>query len=362
MRKTILVIIFMGLLASVFFFFRFGLIDRFRERPNSFNDETLTELEDRVAAGYYGNLHSYLIWHDGEMVMEWYAAGYGPDVTHPVYSVTKSVTSIGLGMAAEQSGTELDMQATLPELFPDYAAVLNEGDPRHATITLEDLLTMRAGYRWDEISAPFGSPGNSLTQFGRSSDWLETMFTQEITDDPGTQYTYNSGVTNVIGAYAGSLVEPPFDQFIAQELFAPLGITNFRFDTGPKNIAAAGWGLHLTPPDMVLIGRLMLNNGVWEGEQLVPADWVATSTAVHVPQAAWGQDYGYQWWRFPDGSDTVQALTQNDVFFATGYSGQRIFVVPHLDLVVVVTAADGNDGGQADASLRDYVFPAASGR
>ena len=348
-----------GVLVAVGYFFRFGLVDRLRPPPTQFDEQFAGRLERRLAAGYYGELHSYLIWHGDEIVFEWYGEGYTADTLHPVYSVTKSVTSAALGMTVSEA-EPIDLSVTLPELFPDYyGAVLGEeGDG--AEITLEDLLTMRGGFAWDEVAIPFSDPENGLTRLARSQDWVATVLESEVIHPAGTQFNYNSGGTVLVGEVVAGRTGRPLDEFVAERLFAPLGITEWHWDQGAQGVTNAGWGLSLRPRDMVLLGRLFLQHGVWEGEQIVPAAWVAQSTKPHVLNTTWGLVYGYHWWRFADGDGIVQRLEENDLFFANGLGGQTIVVGPHLDLVVVATAAVGNDGGRMYPALRDYVFPAVS--
>ena len=356
MRRYITAGLGVVVLAGLIYFGRLWVNDRFGEKPSEFDEAFTAALTERLEIGYYGDLHSYLIWHDGEMVFEWYAAGYSPERIHPVYSVTKSITSAALGITTEEQ--EIDLNATLPELFPDYTEAI-ASDPVRETITLEDLLTMRSGFDWDEISVSFESPRNGVTYLIRSADWVEAMLSHELAHVPGEQFTYNSGVTVLLGEVAASRADQRLDDYVDEQIFAPLGITDWRWSPAPGGVMNAGWGLSLTSPDMVLLGRLFLQGGEWEGDQLIPADWMALSTQTHVTETPWGLHYGFQWWRFPDDHLAVRGLETNDVFFASGLGGQTILMAPHLDVVVVITADEGNNGGDAYPALRDYVFPAA---
>lgn len=341
---------------SLGYFFRFHLQDALSPPPHQFDGNFQARLESRLAADHYGDLHSYVVWHKDGIVFEWYGEGYTADTLHPIHSVTKSVTSAALGVTTET--TPLDLQMTLPELFPDYAELIGQ-DQEKAKITLEDLLTMRGGFAWDEIStAPF-TLDNGITKILNSPDWLETVLKSDMAHEPGAQFTYNSGGSVLVAEVASRRAGRPMDELVAERIFAPLGIADWAWEQGANGVTSGGWGLDLRPRDMLLFGRLFLENGRWQGEQIVPADWVATSTQTHVTETTWGLPYGYHWWRFSDSAEVVQGLEVNDVFWANGYGGQAILVVPHLDLVVVVTAADGNDVGRMYPSLSHYVFPAA---
>jgi CubicO group peptidase (beta-lactamase class C family) len=149
------------------------------------------------------------------------------------------------------------------------------------------------------------------------------------------------------------------EQTASRRLFAPLGITVWDWQRTPQGETNTGWGLHLRPVDMLKIGQLYLQGGQWEGERILSAGWIDTSTQplVHVDEF---YNYGYQWWRFADGNEIVAGLAQNDLYFAWGFGGNFIFVVPHLDLIVVTTAENFENSERFIPALRDYIFPTFS--
>ena len=317
------------------------------------DSERLSQMESRIEAGDYGEIHSVIIIRNDHLVLEKYFRGYQRDDLHYVYSVTKSVTSALIGIAISQghiSGT-----ATLMlDFFPEYEAFENDVPEKHL-ITLEHLLTMSAGFRWDEWSTEYGHPQNDVTMLANSGDWILHMLELPMAHDPGTDFTYNSGCSVLLSGIIENRTGQTTAAFADKQLFQPLGIDTWGWDSGPHELTNTGWGLHLRPIDMALFGYVFLNQGRWEGEQVVPAGWVQASTAVHI-DAGSQNDYGYQWWRFAEGSSVANALATNDLFFAWGYGGQFIFVIPHLDMVVVSTADNFDNGTRAFNFLRDYIL------
>lgn len=316
--------------------------------------ERLAELDTAIVAGDYGDINSLLVWHDGTLVWEAYYRGANANTAVQVYSVTKSVTSAMIGRAlAEEQLAGLD-ELVLP-LFPEYTQIDNR-DGRKEAITLADLLTMRAGFAWDELSTIYGNEVNDVTHLTRSGDWTKYMLDREMAADPGTTFTYNSGVTMLLGDILERAGGRTAEAYTAEHLFGPLGITEWQWETTPRGHSNTGWGLYLRPVDMVKFGQLYLQEGEWAGEQLIPDSWVAASTrpVVRIDEA---YDYGYQWWRFADQNPVVADLAENDLYFAWGFGGNFIFVVPHLDLVITTTAENFENSSQFFPALSDYIFP-----
>ncbi len=314
--------------------------------------DLLSELDGRISAGEYGEINSLLVWHEGDLLLESYYRGTTQGSISQVYSVTKSVTSAMVGEAFEE-GYLTGLDDPLPDFFPQNEAI----NGRKEVITLEDLLTMRAGFVWNELSTIYGDEDNDVTQLTRSRDWTQYVIEREMAAEPGTQFTYNSGVTMLLGEILQQATGQTVEEYTKGHLFEPLEITQWRWQRTPTGESNTGWGLFLRPVDMVKFGQLYLQEGEWQGEQLLEPAWVTRSTAA-VVQIDETYDYGYQWWRFADQNPIVADLTKNDVYFAWGFGGNFIFVVPHLDLVVVSTAENFENSAQFFPALSDYIFPA----
>ena len=311
------------------------------------------------------NVHAVLVVKDGQLVYEQYFAGqdqdwgrrvgrvsFDRDTLHDLRSVSKSVTSALVGIAQGQ-GLVASTEAGLSELFPDHAL-----DPELDAITLESILTMSAGFEWDE-TIPYSDPRNSEIQMIRSDDPIRYVLEQEVVDTPGTTFNYSGGCTTLLA----DLVERGSGESLADYaravLFEPLGITAFTWHRNDSGMHAAASGLRLKPRDLAKFGYLYLNDGQWEGSRILPSEWVEQSTQPN-SKPNWTAGYGYQWWieRFASDDRTI------DVPAALGLGGQRIFLVPELQLLVVVNAGNYNSSDPAhsllgERLLSEYVFAAA---
>lgn len=287
-------------------------------------------------------VNSLLIERHGKIVLDSYFYPFADNRTHNVYSVTKSVTSMLVGIAmAEHHLADLD--APVYSLLPLQAS----DDPRKAHITLAHLLSMTSGLD----CKPEG--GASLLQrMLRQPHLAAYMMSQPSDTEPGTVFNYCGGNTEVVSAVLTRATGASARDLARQELFSPLGITNVSWPTDHDGVSH-GWGdLELQPRDMAKLGYLWLHNGRWEDRQVIPADYLAQALTRHVSVQR-GIDYGYGMWLYP-GHNPID-------FEANGAGGQRITVIPSLDMVEVTTGndLDANDVAQllAGAARLDESLP-----
>jgi CubicO group peptidase (beta-lactamase class C family) len=280
-------------------------------------------------------VHSVLVIRNGVLVTEAYFWPYNRDRAHGLASCTKSFLSALVGIAVDEGYLDLDDKAL--DYFSDRE-IENDG-PLKREITVEDLLRMRSGLDWPESSVSYSSRDNMLRQMMRSRDWVQFVLNRPMATTPGTTFNYSTGDSQVLAAVLEQATGMTTQKFARTRLFEPLGVrpTQWYWTSAPEGIAFGGGGLHLTPRDMAKFGALYLQGGVWEGQRVVPETWVEASvTPAH---------YGYQWWRLANGG-----------YAALGYGGQRIAVVPHLDLVAVIT---GDFSGTTSGYLVDaFIVPA----
>jgi CubicO group peptidase (beta-lactamase class C family) len=305
----------------------------------------------------HDHLHSVLLVKDGKLVLEEYLNGYYRQRPHDVASVTKSVTSILIGIAIEQ-GVITGADQPLAELLPEYADLL-QADPAKAGLKLWHILTMTSGFEWDEETYPYGDPRNDCTQMQQVADPVRFVLERPIVHEPGTHFQYAGANSMLLSAILKRQTGVQAHQFAKTNLFEPLGISGVRWGLYANALTDTDGGLSLRPRDMAKIGLLYLDGGRWNGQQVVPSSWVEASTRARVPADA-GADYGYQWWR----TGIPVALRRADTYFASGFGGQAIHVFPELDMVVVftndLTPGSGN-AMQNVALMSEYVLPAALG-
>jgi CubicO group peptidase (beta-lactamase class C family) len=267
------------------------------------------------------DLHSLLIIRNGYLVNELYVYPFSAEQAHEIMSVTKSTISALVGIAI-QKGYIKDVQQPLFSLLSDQEVA--NLDEKKKAITLEDLLTMTSGLDCHENPAP----GEAFMQ--ASQNWVQFMLDLPMAAQPGTTFNYCTGSVELLSAVLQKATGMSAREFANQNLFVPLGIepiSQERWPSDPQEVTVGGYSLALTPTEMAKLGLLFLSQGQWDGQTVVPADWVAASTASHANQGA-KKEYGYLWWVDPQGK----------WYAALGLGGQHIFVYPAENLVVVFTA------------------------
>jgi CubicO group peptidase (beta-lactamase class C family) len=283
---------------------------------------TLDDVDAR-AVGEVPAISALLAVRHGYLVFERYYGGHDPEVPINVRSVTKSVTGTLAGAALRQgllTGLEQTVVEIIPERIPDGA------DPNIANVTLWQWLTMTSGLAWEAAG--------DWQRLLAAPDWVAMTLGLPVTGIPGQTYVYNTGGSHVLGVSVAAAAGVPLEEYAEDVLFRPLGIVPGDWMRSPQDEVSAGSGLEMTARDMLKLGYLHLRNGAWDGEQIVDPAYAAAATTWQSAGDSTGgwAGYGYQWW--------ITATNAGyPAYFALGYGGQHIFVVPALDLVVVAAIA-----------------------
>ncbi len=325
------------------------------------NMETLEGIVTGIEEGNYGNIHSLVIIQNDGLVLEEYFQGWTRHMRHPCFSVTKSFTSALIGIAIEQ-GYIGSVDEELLGFFPEYDDLENP-DERKESITLESVLSMTSGFEWNEANVF----ENGLNGLRSSTDWIEyTLELPMASENTITEFNYNTAATHLLSGVLENTTGQSAAAFAEENLFAPMGVTGWHWLTdynGLYNTGGFFGGLHMHPVDMAMFGYLYLNNGRLNGEQIVPESWVQQSVAGNI--TAYNLfEYGYLWWRFADWyyniiyKELAPSPQTNDIFRAYGFGGQLIYVIPHLDMVIVITGWDPLDPGEM---LNEELFQACLG-
>jgi CubicO group peptidase (beta-lactamase class C family) len=306
------------------------------------------------------NLHGIVVEQHGVLQFEAYFDGrdnpgaalfsrevsFSADELHDLRSVTKSVTGLLIGIALDR-GRLLGLDTPVLSYFPEHADLAT---PERQRITLAHLLTMTAGLAWDE-SGSYARLDNSETRMRLfAPDPERFVLEREIVAPPGTRYTYSGGATALLGEVIVRVTGQPLDVLAREWLFAPLGITHTAWRRDKRDRVTPYGGLRLRPRDLARIGRMLLDGGQWHGHQVVPTAWIDASFQAHVPTGNGELRYGYQWWR---GAINVGSR-RLDWVSAMGNGGQRLFLLPELDLVVVVTAGNYNQSDSWRAPMEVF--------
>lgn len=320
------------------------------------NQEKVRALEEKIKKDY-SNVAGIVVLKEGKTLYENYFQGCTADSRIHVYSVTKSILSILIGIAIDKGDIKSVDQKVL-EFFPDYT--VKKGETAIHNITLKNLLTMTAPYKY--MFAPY-------KKYFTSQDWV--TFSLDLLGGRGQigkfRYAPMIGMDILSGILVKATGQSVLD-FATKNLFAPLGITvqgdivfhskeeQLAFNKAqnisgwvadPKGVNAGGWGLTLSPVDMAKIGQLYLDNGVWNGQQLVSASWIEESTKE---QSCWEKrklSYGYLWW-----------LGKEDKGYAAmGDGGNIIYVNPMKKIVVAITSMFVPNAKGRIELIKKYIEP-----
>ncbi|MET1253974.1 serine hydrolase domain-containing protein [Aliikangiella maris] len=274
---------------------------------------------------------------------------------HVLNSVTKSFTSALVGIAIDQNIIP-SVDVKVHDYF-SHKQPIDNWTTEKQNITLENWLNMRAGYDWDEWNILYLQEDNILTHMNNSSDPVKFVLDRPMATQPGEQFAYSTGVSYVIGRLLQIASGSSVEQFLQQNLLAPLQITDFTFWRldGQLNTGSA---LYLKARDMLKLGQLYLSGGIWNGQRIISAQWINQSTQQRVDlREDRSVGYGYHWWMT---KFTVNGQTFSS-YYADGFGGQYIFVIPQLDLVVALTGSAYQEGQVEHRSIRNilqqYILP-----
>lgn len=278
-------------------------------------------------------IHSILIIKNDHLVFEEYYQDYSYNSLHDLRSVNKSIKSILMGIAIDEGF--IKSENDLISKYLKTPIPKKNLDPRKENITIKHLLTMSTGLEcndWDKKSK------GQEDRVYKKKDWLQYTLDLPMDREPGTTALYCSMGTLLAAEIIEQASGMSLDAFTKKYLFDPLGITNIQrgHTTSDKEIISSAKRLYMTPRDMAKIGKLILQKGTWEGQQIVSESWITTSTNIHTQIT--GIDYGYLWWQFPfniQGKPTYETL-------ATGNGGQYIMIFPEQNMIIVCTGGAYN--------------------
>ncbi len=326
-------------------------------------------LQDR-----YREVHSLLIFRGGKLVFEEYFKGHQfqydttlhhgelvkweRDMPHPVMSVTKSVTSICVGIAIDK-GFIKSQQQSIFDYLPEHQQFRADGKEK---ITIEHLLTMTSGLEGNEWLVPYSNLKNDVLTIYLSEDPVTHILSKPLKHEPGRFFQYYGGSNFLLAEIIKNATQMDLEAFSAEHLFGPLGVTSQSWSRIGKNVVDGAGGLTMTPRDMVKIGVTFLNGGAWNGQQIVSKNWVGKSANPY-PGNRWLNDwddhsgmkgYAYSWWAH----SFVHEGEKIDMFYAAGWGGQYIMVLPAFDVVVVFTGGNYADRRPCFDILKKYVVKA----
>jgi CubicO group peptidase (beta-lactamase class C family) len=283
-------------------------------------------LDDAAAAGL--DIHGVMLHRAGRVVAEGWRWPYRADRPRIMHSATKSVMACAIGMALEEG--RFGLQDKVVSFFPEL--IHGSVDAKLASMTVEHLLTMRAGHA-EETSGSIWR--------GISTSWTAEFFKIPLVYQPGTTFMYTSAASYMLSAILTQVTGQTLHEYLKPRFFEPLGIVGEQWDLGPDNVNPGGNGLTMKTVDLLKLGVLHAQGGVWEGRRLLSAAWIAAATRSH------GDDYGYQW-----------ATMAGDAYAAIGIFMQFVMVFPHHQAALAVVGAS-QEGSRVYRPIVQRHFPRA---
>ncbi|MHA2357059.1 MAG: serine hydrolase domain-containing protein [Candidatus Thorarchaeota archaeon] len=299
------------------------------------------------------DVNSLIVVRNGHIVFERYFRPYLFEADDPnvMYSITKTVIALLVGIAIDMGYLESVDQRVL-DFFPN--STFADTNAWKEAITIEHLLTMTSGLRWIERGYLSYGPeavaeGEDLIRylFG-SQDWVQNVLDRPMAAEPGTSFNFNSGGLHVLSVILQNSTGMTAAEFADAYLFGPLGITSSAWLHNPRGETHGATGLTLIPRDLAKIGLLCLNDGRWDGSQIVSSEWLAESFNFFVTTNH-SLDFGYQWW----------IHNTSNFYSAKGFQGQALYVIPEHELVVVFTSNMIDAWLSLDDIVEDFIIPAA---
>jgi CubicO group peptidase (beta-lactamase class C family) len=288
-----------------------------------------------------GGLHSFMLLRHGQVAAEGWWAPYAAEYPHMLYSLSKSFTSTAVGLAVTHG--LLSVEAPVVSFFPDELPV--HVSETLAAMQVRHLLTMSTGHDKDATGPTTAAP---------DGNWARAFLALPVQHAPGTHFVYNSAATYMLSAIVQKLVGATVLEYLTPRLFDPLGIADATWETCPRGINTGGWGLSVKTEDIARFGQLYLQQGRWNGRQLVPQGWVAEATRKQISNGTaadsdWAQGYGYQFWRCRHGA-----------FRGDGAFGQYCVVMPEQEAVLAITSGVGDMQAVLN-TVWDHLLPGMAG-
>ena len=335
--------------------------------------EPIEEAVGKIIEGQFPEVHALLIIKDNKLVVEEYFTGHDwkwdapmhhgdlvkwdKTMLHNLHSATKSITSACIGIAIEEGYIE-NANRSIFDYLPEHQHLKKGGKEK---ITIEHLLTMTSGLEWPEWSAPYSSIENPCIEIWfQDRDPVSYILEKPLVDPPGTTFNYSSGNMILLGEILRNATGMNIDDFSCKNLFQPMGIDSSAWPEVYPN-GAFNNTLYLTPRAMAKFGLTYLNKGLWNGQRIIPEEWVEKSATeyrgnhgINIPGESSGRmGYSYSWWTktYTERGKTIHMYT------ASGFGGQHIMVLPEANAVVVFTEGNYLTKRPPFKILKKYILP-----
>ncbi|MEL7270826.1 MAG: serine hydrolase domain-containing protein, partial [Bacteroidota bacterium] len=318
--------------------FAFALVCLLPCTAQTDQNPTLETLKVKIKDKTYPRIDGILVEHCDSLIVEEYFNDFERDTRHDTRSAFKSITSLLAGIAVDKKLISLD--DTLSKFFPELE------NPEKKKIKVQHLLEMRSGFSCEEFYdiGPYCEDAMWNTE-----DWIAYCLNIQLKGKPGLNWSYNSNDPMSIGEVISRASDMSIMDFARENLFGPLGITDYKWTVSPKGKGMTAGSFYIRPIDMLKVAKLVHNQGKWDGNQIVSESWIATSTKGEIPidfsftrysrmtNAKYhSATYGFYWY-----TETVQYEDiKTEVLFASGNGGQYMMILPEYDAKVVFTGSN----------------------
>ncbi len=314
-----------------------GRLPRSTPEEQGVSSESILGFLDAAAASRH-EFHSVMVARHGHVVAEGWWTPYRAGANHMLYSLSKSFTSTAVGFAVTEGRLTIDDPVV--SFFPDQLPSGGEFPPHLAALKVKHLLTMSVGRAKD-----------SMPVIGKEQNWVRTFLAAPIEREPGSVFLYDSGGTYMLSAIVQKVTGQKVIDYLRPRLFQPLDVEGMTWETCPRGINTGGWGLSVPTEALAKFGQFYLQNGQWQGRQLLPEAWIRQATTFKIQQppgkglelsklkltSDWHQGYCYQFWR-----------CRHNAFRGDGAYGQYMIVMPEQDAVVAITCQTSDMQGEID--------------
>lgn len=334
------------------------------------NISKIESLVNKIKSNTYEEVHSVVVIKNDKLVFEEYFPGhdflyngqnfhgayieFDRNTRHNTHSVTKSFTSALVGIAVDK-GLIQSIDEKIFNYFADYSSLL---DQQKEKITIKHMLTMSSGFQWNEWDVSISQSNHDIIRLIFSSDPVYYVLSKPIVTEPGSAYYYNGGTVDLLGQIVKRASGMGVENFSHTNLFGPLGITNYNWQTMyGSGITCCHGDVYITPRDMAKIGYLYLKKGIWKDTRIISEEWINNSVQNHItPPVNWAYGYGYLWWlkRYYSVEHIYNSIN------AEGWGGQQIILIPSEDMVVVFTGANYVSNTPNDEIMSSYILPAVN--
>ena len=318
-----------GLMASLSANAQTNELPRSTPEEQGVPSKALVALFDSLHALPLTDMHAVVVMRHGKVIGEMYPKPYAPEYRHTMYSCSKTFVGIAVGLAIEDNRLRLDdrVAAIFPELLPDSVS------KDLADMTVRHLLTMASGVKPD------------WNMRSRGKEWIRTFLSKPV-EAPGTKYAYDSMVSYMLAAVVQKVTGKKLTEYLQERVFTPMNVTEWAWEESPEGVNTGGWGVHIQPESLAKFGQLILNEGRWEGKQLVSAEWIREMCKKH--RETGREVYGYHIWHCGGHDGAVRA---------DGALGQYVISVLDKDMVVVMTEATLGNGRDQRRLIWDVLLP-----